>query len=194
MPKNTRFEVYPVDDPQNLPIKILPYLGNGDIFILGDIEPEHIRDLVDVQTQQRESGLYEAHVNLGVWEDSGYANRLDRQLLISTMGLKDELKKKSFYVFNPLNVRLYEFTEDMLEEYATDYFLGVARWRGINRIIFEHNLSPNDMQRIEKQKSKVRTHYNGLKKFPEPKKFGFGISRIADTQIGNLDYDISVKI
>lgn len=118
--------IYPIEDPHNLPIKTID-LGRTQIFMLGDIDLKHINDLADVQIEEERPLV---HIKLSVWEDSGFANKYDRQLLLGGMTQAGEFQGKHLFVFDPYDVRLWEIDEKHLLEQTIEERVIFGKLRG----------------------------------------------------------------
>lgn len=185
--------VYPIDDPNNLPIRTVD-LGQGIIFVKGNVDDEDIFGLADVSVEKDVSIV---HVRFSVWEDSGNAERLDRQLLIGSMSpaaINPETGEpiqmgKPIHVFDPYEVRVWHIGEDLLPELVEQpdgHFWQVARFFGADRIrsAFLEGVYPDPL--------KLKVEYQGLQRFEQPKRMQFGLSEKADLYVGNLNFDVSI--
>ncbi|OGH05179.1 MAG: hypothetical protein A2W22_05935 [Candidatus Levybacteria bacterium RBG_16_35_11] len=174
--------VYPVDDPNDLPIKIVD-LGQGSIFVKGNIEGEAISELADVNVEE---DLPRAVVSLSVWENSGDAKLLDRQVLMGSTTQLTEQGETPIHVFDPYTVRLLNMTEDALRAgVETDgYLWQVARFLGGNAVA-------NKFLKEEDASPELQVEYQGVDRFEEPRRRQFSINGLVDLYVGNLKFNVS---
>lgn len=177
--------VYPIEDPKDLPIKTVD-LGRAKIFVKGNIENKHIFGLADVKVEEDEPLV---HIKFSVWEDSGAAKSLDRQLLMGGKTLATELEGKRVYIFDPYEINLWEISEDMLPQLVeTDgYFWQVARFFGADRISDKYLLGQPS------EELQLQIVFKGFQRFEEAKKFQFGLNNEADLYVGDLEFDVTIS-
>lgn len=180
--------IYPFEDPSNLPIKVVN-LGRANIFVKGfpDINEAmmHINGLADVNPEKERPIT---NIKFSVWEDSGAAHTLDRQLLIDGATLSLNPDAKHIHIFEPYEVRLWTIQEDLLPNLVKPdgYFWQVARFFGANGVKTTH-LSGRDPE-----PSELEVSYEGIQRFEQPKRFQFGLSNKADLYVGDLKFSVSL--
>lgn len=180
-------EIYPVEGMETqLPVKEIQY-GEGTMFVVNLSDEEintHFEEIASVAVEQRDDGIYEANIQLGVWRESGEASTLEKQVVMSIMTKKPEGGER-VYVVDPWYGYLCNAQKDDLLKFANENpgLLGVMTALGGNLLVQEFKLDP---QRFAQGPIGV---YNGYREI-SPQKFPIGLSYCADTKAGTLDYTV----
>lgn len=146
------------------------------------------KSLADIETKKRASGIYEAHVKFGVFENSGCAEYLTAQMQMGTVPITSDLNEKSLHILDPFQKILFDCPESKLETLAGKNGLLwlIAGNIGAYTILRNYGLLHKDLEDQEVQ-------YNGLIKLEPPQQLALGINQQVDTYVGNIDYKVTLR-
>lgn len=164
--------------------------GEAQPFVWGGISHEEISKLVLVEVEEVETGSHKVHVGFTVWEDSGSAEALERQLYVGDKKETDAEGKpisNPIYVFEPYGTWLMAISESSLNESVAEqgYLWQVARYVGVA-------VARNELRLTQEQLEEPRVQYRGVEELPDKIKPGFGIDNKVDTLVKHVTFEVTL--